>query len=266
MINAAVRFSFAEVNIRSLFLVLILLVCGKLYAQDRKADGVVFDKDSKERIAKVNIINTRTGESIYNNLQAEFHINARSGDHLIFSKPNYLSDTITVSGTGSIAVYLKPTGVMLRQVDIHDTIKTPQKQLEATKREYSKVYGSLADRDLLSVSPYGGAGLSIDGIWNSLSRSGRNAAHLREIIQRDYQQDIIDYRFNKALVSRITGLTEPRLTDFMQRYRPGYYIVTTTNDYEFIQIIRNNYRRYMRNPRALGLQALPHVKAEDEKE
>lgn len=262
MINPRGNYSFGVVS-KCWVLFLLALIGLKAAAQEKKTDGVVFDKDSKERIAKVNIVNTRTKESIFNNLQAEFHIAARVGDKLIFTKVNYLPDTVTIKNTGSLAVYLKPTGIMLRQVDVHDTLLSPAMQLEETRREYSKVYGSESNRDILSVNPYSGAGISIDGIWNSLSRSGRNAERLRGIIERDYHENIIDYRFNKAFVAHITGLTEPRLTDFMQKYRPGYYIVTTTNDYEFIQIIRNNYRRYLRSPRSFSLPPLPKVKLDD---
>ncbi|NCD69409.1 carboxypeptidase-like regulatory domain-containing protein [Mucilaginibacter agri] len=235
-------------------------------AQQKPVDGVVFDKDSKERIAKVNIVNARTKESIYNNLQAEFHINVKIGDQLIFSKVNYANDTVTVKNTGSIAVYLKATSIMLKQVDIHDTLKTPLERYQATQRDYTKIYGSLGNRSILSTSPYGGAGISIDAIWNMISRSGRNAERLKGIIERDYHENIIDYRFNKTLVGNITGLTEPKLSEFMLRYRPGYYMVVTASDYDFIASIKANYRRYLRSPnRRYTLPVLPHIVPDDEK-
>jgi co-chaperonin GroES (HSP10) len=255
MLNPCRKSSFGVVIKCCVFLFLSLFVLHAL-AQEKTVDGIVFDKDSKERIAKVNVVNIRTKQAVYNNLQAEFHINAQPGDQLIFSKQNYFSDTVTVKDMSSIAVYLKPSSIMLKQVNIHDTLQTPEKRLEATKRDYSKIYGSLGDRDILSVSPYGGAGISIDAIWNMLSRSGRNAEHLKTIIERDYHENLIDYRFNKTLVASVTGLKEPQLSDFMQRYRPGYYQVITASDYDFILSIKANYRRFMRNPRAYKLPSL----------
>lgn len=238
------------------FLLLLTALSTIVKAQQKKVDGVTFDKNSKERIAKVNVLNLRTKESIYNNLQAEFHIGAQPGDKLVFSKQYYFSDTITVKDYSSLAVYLKPTAIMLQQVNVKDTAMTPQKKLEATKRDYNRIYGSLGNRDILSVSPYGGAGLSIDAIYNSLSRSGRNAEHLKEIIERDYHENIIDYRYNKTLVGSVTGLQDPQLSDFMRKYRPSYYMVATLSDYDFIAIIRSNYRRYLRNPRAFTIPPL----------
>jgi len=257
------KFSFNPVRKCGVFLFFFLLVL-KVSAQQKTVDGIVFDKDSKERIAKVSVTNIRTKEAVYNNLQAEFHISARIGDQLIFSKINYYNDTVTVKGTGSIPVYLKPTSILLNQVNIHDTLQNPQKRLESTKRSYSKIYGSIGDRDILTVSPYGGAGIGIDAIYNLFSRSGRNAEHLKTIIDQDYHENVVDYRFNKSVVANITGLKEPQLTDFMQKYRPGYYMVVTASDYDFILSIKANYRRYMRNPRAYTLPRLPHIPVTNE--
>lgn len=238
------------------FVLLFLSITMRVFGQDRAVEGVVIDKATNERIAKVNILNTRTHESVYDNLKAEFKINAREGDLLIATKQDYFPDTIKVTAANSILIYLKATSTQLRQVDIKDTVLTPQKKLQATKQEFSKAYGSGAYRDPLSVSPGSGAGISIDAIWNSISRSGRNAAKLRGIIEQDYHEDVIDYRFNKTLVADITGLKEPQLSDFMRKYRPGYYTVLNASQYEFINQIKLNLRRYLRNTRAYTLPSL----------
>lgn len=228
----------------------------KSFAQERVIEGVVYDKNTKERIAKVNIQNNRTKQSVYNTLKAEFKINAQANDQLIINKQGYFPDTVNVTAVNTLLIYLKPTSIQLKQVNIRDSALTPQKRYLATRQEYSKAYGSNAYRDPLSVSPGSGAGISIDAIWNSISREGRNAARLQGIIERDYHESLIDYRFNKTLVGNITGLKEPQLSDFMLKYRPGYYLVMNASQYEFINSIRTNLRRYLRNPKAFTLQTL----------
>jgi hypothetical protein len=151
----------------------------------------------------------------------------------------------------------------LKEVTIRDTALTPEKKLAATKRDYSKAYGSLANHDLLNISG-GGVGLGIDALWNAFSRSGKNAKRLRERIDQDYHQDVIDYRFNRTLVANITGLKDKKLTDFMQKYRPGYFFVLNATDYEFITSIKTNYKRYLRNPKAYTLAPLPGGRNEEE--
>lgn len=255
MIKLRSTYSFTPL-MRFWLLVLIIGAAGKSFAQERVVEGIVFDKNTKERIAKVNIINNRTRQSVYNTLKAEFKINALTNDELIVSKQGYFTDTVKVAKGNTTLIYLKPTSIQLKQVDIKDTLQSPQKRYLATKQEYSKAYGSNAYRDPLSLSPGSGAGISIDAIYNSLSRSGRNAERLQKVIERDYHENVIDFRFNKSFVSNITHLKDPQLTDFMLKYRPSYYMVLTASQYEFIAYVQKNLRRYLRNPKAFSIQSL----------
>jgi len=226
-------------------------------AQERAVEGIVYDKTTKERIAKVNILILRTRQSIFNTLQAEFRLKALPDDKLVFSKEGYFNDTLSIPTNNTLIIYLQSKAIPLRQVNIKDTAQSPQKRYLALKSEYSKAYGSNAYRDILSLSPGSGAGISIDALWNTFSREGRNAERLQETIERDYRESLIDYRFNKTLVASITGLTEPKLTDFMQKYRPSYYAVMNDSQYDFIASIRTSFRRYTRNQ---NLFALPLLK------
>lgn len=244
------------------FLVLFFfcLCCSKLFAQETSVAGIIFDVDSKDRLSRVNVKNLTTGADVYNNINGVFTIDAQTGDKLVFSQWEHLPDTIKVQNYVPLAVYLKRVSIQLKQVNIFDTLMDPKKRMEAKKRDYSKAYGSLASNDFLSLTPGLGVGLGIDAIYNALSRSGRNAAHLRETIEGDYRQDVIDYRFNKTLVGRITGLKDPALTDFMRRYRPGYFFLSNATEYEFITSIRTNLKRYLRNPTIHALAPLDEPK------
>jgi hypothetical protein len=238
-----------------LFLLMLLFTL-KGFAQPKPLEGIVFDKESKERIATVNIHDLTNGIAIYNNLKGEYQIIATDGDVLVFSRQNYRSDTVKVQSKEPQAIYLVRLAIQLKEVTVHNTNLTPDQKLAATKNDFTKIYGSLAYGDFLSTPYGGGAGLSIDALWNSISRSGRNASKLRDFIQHDYEQNVIDYRFNREYVGSITGLKDDKLTSFMFRYRPGYYTTTTMSDYEFITMIRANLRRYLRSQRTYGLPPL----------
>jgi hypothetical protein len=245
---------------------LLIIFCGLIfrsYAQDKpsspangEVEGIVFDKDTKDRVARTNITNITSGKSFYNNLKGEFKVDAKPGDKLVFIREDYLPDTLIIKNSGNLAVSLQRLAIPLREVTIRDSIVTPLQKLYATRKEFSKAYGSSAYDDFLSTAPGGGAGISIDALWNAFSREGRNAKHLQGVIQGDYQQDVINYRFSRSYVGKITKLKDQELTDFMIKYRPGYYTVTTANEYEFITYIRNNLRRYLRNKRIYTLPPL----------
>lgn len=236
---------------------LLILITFRGFSQDKTVAGIVFDKESRDRVASVTVHNITTGIVVYNNLKGEFSIAAKSGDQLVFTRPEYSPDTLKLTDNKPLAVYMEKLAIQLRQVTVHDTALSPEKRLEATKREYSKIYGSLAYDDFLTSPSSGGAGFSIDALWNSLSRSGRNASHLRQIIQNDFEQNSIDYRFNRTYVGNITGLKDAQLTAFMFRYRPGYYTTKTATEYEFVAMIRANLRRYLRNPHPVRTNNLP---------
>lgn len=238
--------------------ILFCFLFGNALAQQKEVNGIIFDKESKARIAKVNIRNTATGQAVYDNFKGEFTIKASIGDKLIFSKADHHPDTVIIKDYLPLAVYLRAIAIQLNEVSIRDTLLNPQRRFLATKSEYSKIYGSAGNRDLLSLGQ-GGVGFSIDGLYNMFSRSGKNAAHLQEVIERDYKQSVIDHRFNKTFVAGITLLKDPKLSDFMLKYRPGYYLVTTANEYDFISYIRTSLKRYKRNPKAFELSPLPLV-------
>src|SRR5471030_1001008 len=118
MQQALVRYSFIPMMRIALTGIILCGVMGKCFAQDRQVEGIVYDQDSKERIAKVNIQNTRTRQSVYNTLKAEFKITARTDDQLIINKTGYKPDTVRVTATNAVLVYLRSTSIQLRQVNI----------------------------------------------------------------------------------------------------------------------------------------------------
>jgi len=236
-----------------------ILIFGKVYAQEKQIQGIVFDQGTKERIARVFINNLRTKANIYNNIKGEFTVTVRLNDLLVFSKTGYFNDTVKITALQTVPVYLKRSSIELREVTIKDTTLSAQKQLEATKREYSQIYGSIANKDLISVGS-NGAGIGIDAIYNMLSRHGRNATKLREIIDRDYKARVVDARFNPILVGAITGLKDGQLNSFMYRYRPDYNLVLMMNDYDFISYIKSCYYRFKRNPSVYYLAPLQPTK------
>ena len=237
------------------FLCLFLITFG-CFAQDKTVAGIVFEKENKDRIAAVDVRNITTGVSIYDNLKGEFKIAAKEGDLLVFTKIDFHPDTVKILSNAPLAIYMARIAIQLNEVTVHDSVLTPEQRLAKTKGDYTKIYGSLSYNDFLTSPSSGGAGLSIDALWNSLSREGRNASHLRDIIQHDYEQNVIDYRFNKNFVGSITGLKDQKLTEFMFRYRPGFYTTSTLSDYEFVSLIRANYRRFLRNKRVYSLPPL----------
>jgi hypothetical protein len=80
--------------------------------------------------------------------------------------------------------------------------------------------------------------------------------------QRLLQQErdkFIDHRFNKALVRRLTSLSEPELDSFMFIYRPSYTFTQSAGDYEFHKYIKDSGERFKK-----GLPPISYFRNEDE--
>lgn len=234
-------------------LICAILYIGLLFAQ-QEVDGIVFDTDTKQRVARVYIYNTSNQTGTFNNLKGEFRLKAAEGDVLIAATEGYFPDTLTLRGDPTILLFLKKSSIMLREVSIVAR-KSPDDILRQKQEDYNTAYSKGDPGSLLSVGN-SGAGLSIDALYSILSREGKNARYLQEIIERDYQDDIIDYRFTPELVSANTGLKAELLEDFMQQYRPSYYFILNSSDYELAMYIRSSYKKYQRNPAARRLPPL----------
>lgn len=235
------------------------MFAGNISAQEKQVQGIVLDATSKQRINRVYIYNTRTEKGIYNNTKGEFAISAAAGDILVAALQGYLVDTVKVSTQNTILIYLKRNSIQLKEVVIRDSTKSPADQLKDTKKEYDAAYKRGSTKNILTAggsNGAGGAGLGIDALYNLLSKSGRNSRQLQKVIEKDYRDALINYRYTRKLVSRVTNLTDNQLTDFMQQYRPSYYFAMESSDYEMIKFIKHSYQSYLQNPAANRLPPL----------
>lgn len=227
--------------------------------QERPIEGIVFDRDTRQRISRVYIYNLRTHTGFYNNIKGEFTTTAATGDTLVAAVHGYLVDTLTVRSQKTVLFSLRRNSILLQEVTVTDTAKNPQERLKQIKKEYKDIYRKGDPQDLLTTggsNNLGGAGLGIDALYSLLSKEGKNARYLQEIIERDYREMIINYRFTKSLVSGVTGLTGESLEDFMQQYRPSYYFILSASDYSLISYIKDSFKQYQKNPAAYRLPPL----------
>jgi hypothetical protein len=242
--------------------ILFSLLMLKLSAQTGSVQGFVIDKDSKIRLAKVYIYNSKKDEGIYNTSKGEFRITAVPGDTLFAVLQGYAPDTVVLKGTQAIYFQLKSLGINLQEVSITGKKLSPQEQYQQRLKDYKYKLDRGSSKDILSVGPTG-AGLGIDAIYNLLSREGKNARHLQKILERDYHESIIDYRFRPDYVKSVLQLTDTETIDFMEQYRPTYLFVLAASDYEFVAYLRNSYASYKRNPGAFRLPVLPKVNVKE---
>ncbi|MEE1884402.1 hypothetical protein [Pedobacter flavus] len=237
----------------SLFLIFLFTALTP-YAQT--VQGFVLNKNTKLRLAQVYIYNEKTEEGIYNNSKGEFTIKASKGDVIYAAREGYGLDTIVYNGEAAIYFQLIPLAIQIEKVEITSKSLDPQAEYLRNVKEYKQTLDKGLAKEVFSIRN-ATVGLSINAIYNLLSKQGKNARYLQKILERDYKEKLIDYKFRPDLVARVLNIKEPELSDFMSQYRPTYNFILNSTDYALIVFIKNSYASYKRSPAAFRLPILP---------
>ena len=204
-------------------------------AQSHSVTGIVY-LDS-ERQSSVIIKNISSHKQTISNDIGEFKISAKSGDTLVAIKSNFPDDSLLVNDQSALIINLKRTPTMLKEVVVNSTALTPEKVLEGNKKDYHEIYRIGDKSHAVIITPFG-PGILIDKLWSAVSREGHNARKLQKQFTTDYKNAIIDRRFNKTLVAKITGYKDKKLETFMDRHRPTYEFADKATEYEMIDYIK----------------------------
>lgn len=243
---------------RFTFSVILIFIGVKLFAQQEPLAGLVFDKDTKQRLSRVNITNLRTNQTIYNNSKGEFSIVVKTGDVLVSKLSNYKTDTLKITNQNALVIYLQRLAIPLPEVLFKDSVLLAKAKYEEAKKTFNQAVRLGNDKDILNISN-GNVGLGIDALWSAFSKEGKNARRLMEIMERDYQNNMIDQIFNKDLVSRVTGLKGDKLLLFMLNFRPSYNFVMQANEYTLVSFIKQAYMRFKMTPNFQDLSSFKPI-------
>ena len=106
-----------------------------------------------------------------------------------------------------------------------------------------------------AVSPSGigaAAGFDLQEIIRMFQfRKNKSAASFQRRLFEQEREKFVDYRFNKSLVLRLTGLLGTARDSFMLRCRPIYEFCLMANDYDFQLYIKDCFEDY-KNQKAAG--------------
>lgn len=244
-------------NLQNIVILLLFFAIVPTAIAQKKIEGIVSDFHTKQRISKVTIRNVRTNEEVYNNTKGEFSIEAEKGDALIATSREYFPDTVVVSMSPVILFHLKRESIYIDEVSVVAK-KDPDEILKKAKTDYEKAFRLSESGDLFSVGQ-NGAGLSINSIYSLFSREAKNAKRLKKLIENDYKDNVIEYKFSTQLVSRTTGLTGDELDKFRRIFKPSYFFIISCTQYELTNYIKDCYQKYQKNPSRYFIEPLPTI-------
>lgn len=210
--------------------------------------GVVYDSSRNYPLEAVSVLAT-SGYGTITNAEGSYEIRVTEKDSIWFSylnKPTIKFPVIKIVNPMQFDISLQVSVPVLREVKVFprnyklDSIRNRQ--------DYAKVF-NYRKPGLRLVTPSSGAGVGFDvnEIIN-MFRFRRNQSMLsfQQRLLLEEQEKFIDYRFNKALVRRLTQLEGVELDKFMELFRPPYLFTKLSGDYEFRMYIKQSFYRYKR--------------------
>jgi hypothetical protein len=220
----------------TLFVVLVLLT-GISQAQIRTVYGTVYERTARFGLSGVSVMGTSGAGAVTDSLGR-------------YSIRLPLTDSISCSYQGKATMKIpvrevppnRPfdmslhVNITLPTVIVEERRKSYQLDSIANREEYRKVF-DYSPEYISSVG--GGVGVNLDALF-SMRKIKRMEAFREKLVQQEHEK-YVDYRFNKPLVQKLTGMPSPALDSFMIQYRPSYEMLQSfETQYEYYKYIRDS--------------------------
>jgi hypothetical protein len=225
---------------RNFILYLFLLLFSTLSSKAQESfpiKGIVFKKGGSERITSAEVRNITQKTSTQTDEFGTFSILVSLNDSLVISKSDYQEAIKVVLKRQNMIIYLNPT-ISLEEVTVKaKSVKQEQKEiLEGYKSK--GVYNNGKTPFLMYIfNP-------LTALQNLLGNDAKNARTFYRYVSRENGENVVDTRFNIALIKNNTSINESDIAEFMYLYRPKYIDVQYWNDYDAINYIKKSYQKY----------------------
>lgn len=233
------------------YLVLLMILFTGVCSYGQKITGIVIDQTTKQPVSGVAI---SLGDSkTSTNFQGLFEIELTGlNDSLKVAHFGYktykapLSKAIT-----TVHIELEPAVISLKEVTIHSNRDEDFKKDSIENRiAYAKQFNykgpTIMDAftgntnrqpgELISVNPF--------IIIAALTKKSTPEYKFNKILIRDEEAEYVDRKFNKGIVSRITGLKGDTLSEFLVNYRPAYQFAKKATDYDMELYIKDCLKKF----------------------
>jgi len=230
-----------------LLLLIVLFTCCSSYGQ--KITGIVIDKTTKQPIngALVNLGSSKT----YTNTSGVFEIiNTALNDSLKVVHFAYKTYTISISkAITTLHIELEPTVISLNIVTVNGDRNFKKDSIEnriAYAKQFNYKGPTIMDAFTGNPNKQPGELISINPLLliAAFTKKSTPEYKFNKILIRDEHEQYVDEKFNKGIVSRITGLSGDTLSVFLTQYRPTYQFVLKATDYDMEVCIKESFKRF----------------------
>jgi len=231
-----------------LFIISFLFTATSVIAQTYKIKGVVYDSSRNYPMELVSVLST-SGTGTVTNADGYYEIEVTEKDSIWFSylnKPTVKFPVMRIGNPMQFDISLQVNVPVMKEVKILP--RNYRLDSLRNRQDYAKIF-NYQKPTLKTVTPqYGAAvGFDLDEIINMFRvKRNRSMASFQRRLVMEEQDKYVDFRFNKALVRRLTLLDGTELDSFMRVFKPSYTFTKLAGDYEFRLYIKQALYRFKR--------------------
>lgn len=229
------------------FLVTLLLINSSITrAQEYTVKGYVLDSSRNYPMEAVSV-QTSSGKGTITNTEGFYEIRVLETDSIWFSylgKSTQKFPVLRISNPLQFDVSLQVNVPILREVKILP--RNYRQDSIQNRQDYAKIFNFQKPRITTVTPQYGmGMGFDLQELINMFRfRRNRSMLAFQERLLLEEEDKYVDFRFNKALVRRLTLLEPPTLDSFMRLFRPSYDFTKNADDYQFRLYIKQAHYRF----------------------
>src|SRR5690606_11595919 len=171
-----------------------------------------------------------------------FNVTATVGDTLRVLKSGFNEQNVIISSEEDLVIRLK--GITeLRAVNVYGTTK--EEEMNNALKDYRKqgsFYNGKPPVLAYIFSP-------LSALHETFGKTGKRVRRFREYVSYEQDELLVDRKFNKTLVSNLTGLKDDDLLNFVLTYRPSYELAKDWNEYDATKYIKKAFVQFEENGR-----------------
>lgn len=246
------------------FILLFLLMFFLAFPQAQiTVSGTVYDSSKINYVENVRVVSTGGLFAVTDSL-GRYNIRTAENDSLIFYYNNKPTQKFIVKKIPdllhfdiSLRINVKSKYGVLKEVVVFS--KSYKQDSLENRQAYADIYNYTKPGLSSSMTPGGVPGADLDELINIFRfRRNKNLKAFQKRLETQEQEKYVNYRFNKIIVKRITGLQGPLLDTFLVWYRPGYQFARNSNEMNFNEYVLKAFYQFQ------TLMPSPAKKKEDE--
>lgn len=204
--------------------------------------GTVFDKSKINYVENARIISSSGVQTLTDSL-GKYSILVNENDSLCFTYNNKSTRTFLVREISdpqhfdlSLHINIKSRYHTLQEVTVFSP-SFKEDSLE-NRNTYRDIFNYSKPGIQTSMNENGSVGLDLVELINAFRfRRNKNLLAFQKRIENEEKEKYINYRFSKAYIKRITGMSSPLIDTFILWYRPSYDFIKNSNELFFNKYI-----------------------------